>query len=166
MINSDTFSGPSFSLKNRVGRVLWNFVYAIFFTYSPRPFFQWRAFILRMFGAQVGKAVHVYPKVRIWAPWNLVLQDQCGIADGVNLYSQDLITIGKKTVISQGTELVTGTHDYRLPGFPLLTRPIWIGDNVWIAAGAFPALRSYSRRWLCYRSTFCGNIFYASVDDM
>jgi putative colanic acid biosynthesis acetyltransferase WcaF len=137
MTNTDTFSGPSFSLKNRLARLLWNFVYVIFFRLSPNPFYSWRNGILRLFGAQIGKGVHVYPGVKIWAPWNLVLDDECGIANGVTLYSQGKITIGKRTVISQGSHLVSGTHDYTKLGFPLFTKPITIGDHVWIAAETF-----------------------------
>jgi putative colanic acid biosynthesis acetyltransferase WcaF len=90
-----------------------------------------------MFGAKLGKGVHVYPNVKIWAPWNIELGDECGIANGVTLYSQGKIRIGKRTVISQGAHLVAGTHDYTKPGFPLITLPISIGDHVWIAAEAF-----------------------------
>jgi putative colanic acid biosynthesis acetyltransferase WcaF len=90
-----------------------------------------------VFGAKLGKGVHVYPNVKIWAPWNIELGDECGIANGVTLYSQGKIRIGKRTVISQGAHLVAGTHDYNKPGFPLITLPISIGDHVWIAAEAF-----------------------------
>ena len=137
MHNSDTFSGPSFSLRNRIARVLWGVVSTVFFRYSPKPFHAWRSFLLLLFGAKIGKRVHVYPGVKIWAPWNLDLGDECGIANGVILYSQDKITIGKRTVISQGTNLCAGTHDYTRSGFPLITRPIIIGAHVWIAAEAF-----------------------------
>ena len=137
MINSDTHTGPSFTLNNRLSRVVWGVVYILLFQYSPRPLFKWRCLLLRMFGAKVGKGVHVYPKVKIWAPWNIELGDQCGIASGVILYSQGKITIGRKTVISQGVHLCAGTHDYTTYGFPLITKPIVIGDEVWIAAEAF-----------------------------
>ena len=137
MINTDTHSGPSFSLVNRIQRLVWGIVYLIFFKYSPRPLHSWRSIILRIFNAKIGKGVHVYPKVQIWAPWNLDLGDQCGIGNGVNLYSQDKIIIGKKTVISQGVQICTGTHDYTKIGFPLISKPILIGDNVWVAADSF-----------------------------
>jgi putative colanic acid biosynthesis acetyltransferase WcaF len=136
-VNRDTHSGPSFSLRNRVGRVLWNVVYLLFFRLSPKIFHNWRSFLLRCFGAQVGKGAHVYPGVKIWAPWNVTLGEQCGIANGVILYSQGKITIGKKTVISQGAHICAGTHDYTKPGFPLVTMPINVGSDVWIAAEAF-----------------------------
>ncbi|MDF2434048.1 MAG: putative colanic acid biosynthesis acetyltransferase WcaF [Mucilaginibacter sp.] len=137
MINQDTFKGPSFSLSNRLLRVVWSFTYVVFFKYSPKPFFLWRSFLLRCFGAKTGKRVHIYPGVKIWAPWNLTLMDECGIASGAVLYSQGKIIIGKRTTISQGAYICTGTHDYTKKGFPLLTMPIHIGDHVWIAADAF-----------------------------
>ncbi len=135
--NQDTYKGPSFPLRNRINRVLWNFVSLVFFKFTPNPLHSWRSLLLRLFGAKVGKGVHVYPQVRIWAPWNLELGDECGIANGVILYSQDKIKIGKRTVISQGAHIVTGTHDYVKSGFPLITSPITIRDYVWVATEAF-----------------------------
>ncbi len=137
MYNIDTHTGPSFSLKNRILRMMWNCIYFLFFTHSPRPFHSWRSFLLKLFGAKIGKGVHVYPKVKIWAPWNLELDDECGIGNGTTLYSQGKIKIGKRAIISQGVHLCTGTHDYTKQGHPLITFPIVIEDQVWIAAEAF-----------------------------
>lgn len=137
MHNKNTHTGPSFSLSNRIGRELWNVVYILFFRFTPNPLHAWRSFILKLFGAKVGRKVHVYPKVKIWAPWNLELQDECGIANGVNLYSQGKITIGRRSVISQGSHICAGTHDYTKAGFPLITKPIIIHSFAWIAAEVF-----------------------------
>ena len=137
MINSDTFIRPSFSLKNRIYRIIWSITYLLLFRISPKPLHSWRSLVLRLFGAKIGKGVHVYPKVEIWAPWNLIIGDESGIANGVILYSQDKIVIGKKVVISQGSHLCTGTHNFNKKGFPLITKPITIGDLVWIAAEVF-----------------------------
>lgn len=137
MVNKDTFSGPSFSFKNKVGRLFWGVVEVSIFRFSPKPLFFWRSFLLRCFGAKVESNVHVYPKVKIWAPWNLELGSETGIANGVTLYCQGKITIGKRSVISQGAHLVAGTHDYTQAGFPLITKPINIGDHVWVAAETF-----------------------------
>ncbi len=133
----DTFKEPSFSLGNRIKRLIWGFAYFFLFRYSPKPIHAWRSLILRLFGAKIGKGVHVYPKVTIWAPWNLEVADETGIANGVNLYSQGKIIIGKRVVISQGSHICTGSHDYTQRGFPLFTKDISIGDNVWIAAESF-----------------------------
>jgi putative colanic acid biosynthesis acetyltransferase WcaF len=137
MHNQNTYTGPSFSLRNRIARVVWGVVVLFLFRYSPKPFHSWRSFLLRCFGAKVGRGVHVYPGVKIWAPWNLDLADECGVANGAILYSQGKITIGRRAVISQGSHLCAGTHDYTKPGFPLVTRPIVISDNAWVAAEAF-----------------------------
>lgn len=137
MINQDTYTGASFTLSNRLARIVWGIVYSLLFKPSPRPLHSWRSFLLRRFGAEIGADVHVYPGAIIWAPWNLKIDDEAGIASGAILYSQGQISIGKKAVISQGAHLCAGTHDFTLAGFPLVTRPIVIGDHVWIAAEAF-----------------------------
>lgn len=137
MVNHDTHVGASFSFKNRIARLVWGIVSSVLFHPSPRPCHNWRALILKIFGAKVGTGVHVYPGTKIWAPWNLELGDECGIAKGAILYSQGKIIIGKRAVVSQGAHLVTGTHDYTNHGFPLVTMPIRVGDYAWIAAEAF-----------------------------
>lgn len=137
MANQETHKDPSFSVKNRLARVIWNTIYFIFIRFSPKPFHRWRVFWLRLFGAQIGSGVHIYPGVKVWAPWNITLKDECGIANGVILYSQDKISVGRRAVVSQGVHLCAGTHDYTTPGFPLITKPILIEDFVWISAEAF-----------------------------
>ena len=137
MVNTNTHTGPSFSRKNRVARLAWIIIGGIFFGLSPKPLHRWRSFLLRCFGAKVGAGVHVYPGVKIWAPWNLVLGDGCGVANGAILYSQGKISIGKLAVISQGAHICAGTHDYTKAGFPLITKPIVIEARAWVAAEAF-----------------------------
>ncbi len=137
MHNEDTFTGASFSWQNKVARVIWNFIYLIGFKYSPRPLHAWRSFILRLFGAKIGKRVHIYPKVKIWAPWNLEVHDEVGVADGVDLYSQGKIILEYRAIVSQRSYICTGTHDFTLKGHPLFTKPIKISKFAWIAAEAF-----------------------------
>lgn len=93
--------------------------------------------LLKLFGAKVGSNVHIYPGVKIWAPWNLVLGDECGVASTANLYSQGVITIGRRAIVSQGAHICAGTHDYTRHGHPLVTKPITIGDFAWVAADSF-----------------------------
>lgn len=128
---------PSFSFRNRLARFAWGVMYTLLFRTSLRPLHSWRSFLLRCFGAKVGKGCHVYPKARIWAPWNLVIEDYAGIADDVNCYSMAVISLGKKVVVSQGTHLCTGTHDYEDPNFQIYAKPIYIDDNAWLGAESF-----------------------------
>ena len=135
--NADTYVGASFSLSNRLARLGWAGVYALLLAHSPRPLHSWRSAWLRLFGANVGRGVHVYPKARIWAPWNVILHDECGVADRAILYSQDVIELGYRSIVSQGAHFCTGTHDYEASGHRLVTSPIRIGAYAWIAAEAF-----------------------------
>jgi putative colanic acid biosynthesis acetyltransferase WcaF len=135
--DNDPFIGPSFSLANRFRRTLWNIVHALLFKTSPRPFHAWRASLLRLFGASIGRDCHVYPLVKIWAPWNLCLGDFVGIADGVTLYCMDKISIGNYAVVSQGAHLCCGSHDYNSHNFQLIAKPIVIHERVWVCAEVF-----------------------------
>ncbi|MBA3924674.1 MAG: colanic acid biosynthesis acetyltransferase WcaF [Nostocaceae cyanobacterium] len=135
--NVNSYNQPSFSLKNRLARIAWGIVYVFFFRTSPRPLHFWRSFLLRCFGAKLGKNCHVYPKVQIWAPWNLVMADYSGMANDVNCYSIAIISLGKKVVVSQGTYLCTGTHNYEDQNFQLYAKAIYIEDNVWLCAQSF-----------------------------
>jgi len=90
-----------------------------------------------MFGAQVGAGVHVYASAEVWAPWNLEIGDGSAIGRKATVYSQGRITLGRRVVISQGAHLCAGTHDFEAPGFPLVTKPIVVRDDAWIAAEAF-----------------------------
>jgi putative colanic acid biosynthesis acetyltransferase WcaF len=126
-----------FSLQNRLLRLLWQVVAYLFFHPSPRPCHAWRAWLLRCFGAKLGKDCHIYPKVQIWAPWKLHCEDAVGIGEGAVVYNQAAIYVGQGAVVSQEAFLCTGTHDYQDPSFPLVAKPICIGPKAWIAARAF-----------------------------
>ena len=137
--NRDTHTGPSFTKANRFARFFWNFTYILFFRFSLRPLHSWRAFLLRLFGAKLGRGCHIYPAARIWAPWNLECGDEVGVADHAILYNQAKIGLGYRAVISQGSHLCTGTHDYESAGFELHAHPISVASLVWIAAECFVA---------------------------
>lgn len=132
-----THRDPSFPLSNRLARAMWNLVWHLLFRPSPVIMHGWRRWLLRRFGAMVGKGAHIYPAVRIWAPWNIEVGEEAGVGGCAILYSQDRIRIGRRAVVSQGAHLCTGTHDHEREGHPLVTRPIEIGDHAWVAAEAF-----------------------------
>lgn len=122
--------------KELIGRVLWGAAHPLF-AWSPRPLWGWRRALLRLFGARIGTAVHVYPSVRITIPWHLCIGDQSAIGDRAIIYALGPISLGRQVTVSQGAHLCAGTHDWRRPDRPLLKVPIRIGDGVWIAADAF-----------------------------
>lgn len=128
----------SFSISNKIGRVMWNISYLILFRPFNLDFFKgWRAFVLRQFGAKVGANTSVCASVKIWAPWNLEIGDFSSIGPKVDCYNQGKIKIGNHTIISQKTYLCASTHDHLIANYPLICKPIEIKNQVWIAADAF-----------------------------
>jgi putative colanic acid biosynthesis acetyltransferase WcaF len=92
---------------------------------------------LRAFGAKIGRGARIYPTVRVWAPWNLVLGNESALGYRVNCYNCATVTVGDYALVSQDTTLCAATHDYRLRSLPLVTRPITIESQAWICAEAF-----------------------------
>jgi putative colanic acid biosynthesis acetyltransferase WcaF len=84
----------------------------------------------------MGRHCHVYPRARIWAPWNLECEDLAAIADDAEVYNPAPIRLGFHSCVSQGAYLCGATHDYEDPAFPMIWAPITIGRHAWIAARA------------------------------
>jgi putative colanic acid biosynthesis acetyltransferase WcaF len=132
----DPYLKEVFSVGNRFKRFAWWIVYSLLFRPSPRPLHGWRAFLLRCFGAELGKECHIYPKARIWAPWNLVCGDVVAVADEAIIYNPSPITLGSHAIISQQAYLCGATHDYEMLEFPILSFPISVGAYAWVCARA------------------------------
>lgn len=132
----DPYLRPAFPVSNRARRAIWHLVYAVLFRFSPRPLHRWRAFLLRRFGARMGRDCRIYPKARIWAPWNLICGDVVAVADGAIIYNPSAIEIGSHAIISQEAYLCGATHDLEKPGFRLVSAPITIGPYAWVCARA------------------------------
>lgn len=127
---------PATTLANRAGRALWGAVWLLLFRPSPRPLHAWRALLLRLFGARIGRGCHIYPGARIWAPWNLVCADAVCIASDAVVYNPAPVLLGAHAVVSQEAYLCAAGHDFDDPAFPMISRPIEVGAHAWIAARA------------------------------
>ena len=118
---------------------LWWIVQALLFRPSPQFMYGWRRFLLRCFGAKVGKGVIIRPTVHTQFPWKVTIGDYSWIGDGVVLYSLGEITIGRNACVSQKSYLCAGTHDYAQPDFPILSKPVTIEDECWLATDVYVA---------------------------
>jgi len=125
------------SFGHLAARALWGVVWTLLFRTSPRPFHRWRAMLLRLFGAKVSMKARVYPRCRVWAPWNLVMDEYATLGEDVDCYCVAPVTLGAHAVVSQYGYLCAATHDFDLPKRPLVTRPITIGPQCWLAADVF-----------------------------
>ena len=123
--------------KQKLGRLLWAVVQCVLFRWSFHNCYAWRRFLLRRFGATIGRDCVVRRTVRIECPWNLVMGDNACLGDRAVAYCLGTVTIGARASVSQDAELCAGSHDYTKRDMPLLRPPITIEDDAWIAAGAF-----------------------------
>lgn len=119
--------------------ILWQFVQATIFAGSPQPAYGWRRWLLRMFGASVGRGVLIRPSARVTFPWKVEFDDHCWVGDHAEIYSLGAVRIGKSAVVSQRSYICAGTHDYQEVSFPLVVRPVVIEAEAWIAADCFVA---------------------------
>ncbi|TDY25395.1 putative colanic acid biosynthesis acetyltransferase WcaF [Paraburkholderia sp. BL6665CI2N2] len=97
------------------------------------PFSGVRVALLRLFGAKIGTGCRFVHPLRVKAPWNLEVGDNCWFGVDVWIYNQTLIRIGSNVCISQGTFLTAGSHDMSTT-MDLHVAPIIIEDGVWITS--------------------------------
>jgi len=126
-----------FSIRNKLGRVVWNIVWVVLFRPSPRACHAWRRGLLKLFGARIAATAKPYPSARVWAPWNLVMEAGSCLADHVDCYCMDTITLRAYSTVSQYTFLCAGSHDPGDLTLPLVTAPIEIGKHAWVTADVF-----------------------------
>lgn len=130
--------GASFSLANRLERLVFGVVWALLARWNPRGTMRgWRNALLRLFGARIARGAHVYPDVTVWLPRHLVMETGATLGPGVDCYNMAPITLREGAIVSQRAFLCAGNHDHRDPAFQLITAPIEIGAKAWVAAEAF-----------------------------
>ncbi|MFO0807399.1 MAG: WcaF family extracellular polysaccharide biosynthesis acetyltransferase [Gemmataceae bacterium] len=127
----------AWTTRQKLGRAFWYAIEATLFRWSPQPCYRWRNWLLRLFGAKVHASARIRPTATIEVPWHLTVSRDAIVGDRVILYCLGEITIGSRTVVSQYSHLCAGTHDHTRRDFPLIRKPIVLGDDVWIAADVF-----------------------------
>lgn len=96
----------------------------------------WRKMALRAFGAKIGDGVVIKPYCRVKFPWRLTVGNYVWLGESVWIDNLAPVSIGTNSCVSQGVFLCTGSHDWKDPGFRLVTKPITVGEQCWIGAFA------------------------------
>lgn len=117
-------------------RTLWYFFNILFFKNHWNPLSGIKVRLLRLFGAKVGRGVVIKPGVNIKYPWMLEIGDYTWIGEDVWIDNLAQVSIGANCCISQGAMLLCGNHNFRLPTFDLIVKPIRIEDGAWVGAKA------------------------------
>lgn len=124
-------------MGNKLARAAWTVVWVTLFRPSPTLLWGWRRMLLRLFGARVSSTAHVYPSVKVWAPWNLRLDEFACLGRDVDCYAVAAVSLGKRTTVSQYSYLCGAGHDHERPDYPLTPGAIALGDDVWVGADVF-----------------------------
>ena len=113
---------------------LWYITNALFLINPLNPFSKLKVFLLRLFGANIGKGVVIKQSVNIKYPWLLSIGDYTCVGERVWIDNLALVTIGKNCCLSQGAMLLCGNHNYKKETFDLITGAITIEDGAWVGA--------------------------------
>jgi len=127
--------------KNEIGasklrQICWYFVNVLFFINPLNPVSGLKVFLLRLFGAKIGRGVVIKPGVNIKYPWKLAVGDHSWIGEKVWIDNLAEVRIGSNVCLSQECMLLTGNHNYTLSTFDLMVKPILVGDGAWVGAKA------------------------------
>jgi len=130
------FANTSFSRgRSRVVEALWLLCqWALVSSWVPGAVH--RCWLLRLFGAKIGKRVNIKPGLRVKFPWRLEVGDDSWLGEDVWIDNLDLVRIGSDCCISQRCYICTGNHDWSRTTFDLITQPVQIQDGAWIASSS------------------------------
>lgn len=119
---------------SKTKQLIWIVFNAIFLKNPLMVFMKPKVFILRLFGAKIGKSIVIKPSVNIKFPWKLEIGNDVWIGEDVWIDNLDNVKIGNNVCISQGAFLLTGNHDYKSIAFDYKNAPIVLEDGVWLGA--------------------------------
>lgn len=117
-------------------RAAWLVVEALVFSNPVVVSYRAKRSILRWFGADVADNVLIKPGVKVKYPWRLSIGENSWIGERVWIDNMEDVSLGANVVVSQGTCIVTGNHDWADPGMPLSPQPTRVEDGAWIGAFA------------------------------
>ena len=132
--------------RGPVVRGLWFIVNAVVFQAGWVPLSGIKVWLLRAFGASMGRGIVIKPSVNIKYPWRLAVGDNAWIGEGVWIDNLADVAIGADACLSQGAMLLCGSHDYTKPTFDLIIGQIWLEEGAWVGAKALvcPGVRLHS----------------------
>ncbi len=137
-VDLSTYSSAQFDRgAGKLREAAWLLVSLLLFRFCPFGLSALKCSVLRAFGAQVGRGVTIKPQVKITFPWKLTVGNHAWLGEECWLLNLERIIIGNNVCISQRAFLCTGSHNYKLPTFDLIVKPITVMDGAWIGAGAW-----------------------------
>ena len=130
------FDSSWYKPGNKIKWVLWHITSSIFFINPLFTLTTPKVFLLRLFGAKIGKGTVIKTRVIIKFPWFLEIGDYVWLGENIWIENQAKVKIGDNSCLSQGAMLLTGNHNFKKTTFDLMIGEIVLEDGVWIGAHA------------------------------
>ena len=131
------FATQGQTVKDKLKIQLWYCVDALLFKTSLKAMSCWRVFLLRLFGAKIGKGCYVSPKCTVVYPWNVKIGNFSSIDDYAFIKPGMDVVIGDYVSISVFVHIIADGHDVRDRNFTYLSDLIHIGNGVFIGADSY-----------------------------
>jgi putative colanic acid biosynthesis acetyltransferase WcaF len=119
-----------------VKQILWYFIGFPLVQSYLLPFSFMKVWLLKRFGAQIGKQVRIKTGVKIKFPWRLKVGDFVWIGEDAWIDNLAQVTIEDHVCLSQAVYLCTGNHNWKSEKFDLITKEIYLEAGCWVAARA------------------------------
>ena len=120
--------------RGKICVLIWYFINLLFIKNRYNPSSTLKVFVLRVFGAKIGKKCVIKPGVNIKYPWNLIVGNNVWIGEGVWIDNLAQVVIDSNVCISQGAMLLCGNHNYKSSTFDLMIGEIHIEEGAWVGA--------------------------------
>ena len=133
MFNLSSFKKKKISRGHFLKIAIWYLINNLII-YSFFPSSKLRIFLLKLFGAKIGKNVVIHPYTSIKYAWKFEIGDDSWVGARVWVDNIHKVKIGKNCCISQEVYFCTGNHNYKKKEFDLTGEMITINDNCWIGA--------------------------------
>lgn len=136
-IDLSAFSAEGFDKgASRAKRVAWYAVNALVVRASWCTSMRLKVWLLRLFGATIGRGLVIKNEVRIKSPWYLTVGDNCWLGERVWIDNLERVVIGSNVCLSQDAMIITGSHDYHSPTMAYRNAPVQVEDGCWVGARA------------------------------
>lgn len=158
--NLSKYNNSEYQPGNKFKIILWYFVNVLFFTNNFNPISGLKVFLLRLFGAKIGKGVVIKPGVNIKYPWLLEIGNYVWIGEQVWIDNLAKVSIQDNVCISQGALLLCGNHNYKIATFDLIIAEIILETGAWVGAKSIvcPGVTLYSHSILAVGSVATKNM--------
>ena len=135
----ENFKAPKdFHGKSLIYVQLWRTINTFLFKLSPDFIPGFRNYILRLFGAKIGKGVKIKSSAKIYYPWKLKIGDHSWIGYNCDIYNVCELEIGSHVSIAHNVTICGGSHDLHKKNFEIIKmKKIEIQDEAWIANNVF-----------------------------